>query len=212
MFVPIFFSIGRTPLLNFFPFIASVDYSGRERRGNPVVGGGTRLGGMGSTHTAGLTDPRVDSGTHGSTTTGLGIGSTRCGPHCSKKMNELDPRIVGSDRGSCAGLGSTTTHGPTEQTIGRAMDGAGPHQAPILNKVDPHVDSDRNHRASHPTTYSGPAPNTAGPHQSDLVNKLDPRVDSNLDVGGTIGGDKTYSTGTGTTGTTTGGTRQGGIV
>jgi len=176
------------------------------------VSGGTGLGGIGSTHTAGLTDPRVDSGTYGTTTTGLGIGSTGCGPHDSKTMNELDPRVVDSDPGSGAGLGSTTTHGPTEQTIGGATGGAGPHQAPILNKVDPCVDSNRDHRTSHPTTYSGPAPNATGPHKSDLVNKLDSRVDSDLDGSRTIWGDKTYSTGSGTTGTTTGGARHGGIV
>ena len=90
------------------------------------MGGGTRLGGMDSTHTTGSTYPRVDSGTHGTTTTGLGISSTGCGPHDPRAMNELDPRIVGSDRGSRAGLGSTTTHGPTEQTTGGAMDGAAP--------------------------------------------------------------------------------------
>jgi len=175
--------------------------------------GGTGLGGMGSTHTAGSTgyglhgsdtantrDPRADPGTHG--TTGLGTGSTGCGPHDSRVVNELDPRI-GSDRGSRAGLGSTT-HGPTEQatgvstgTHGTRPGGAGPHQAPILNKTDPRVDSDRDYRASHAAAPpGGPAPNTAGPHKSDLMNKLDPRVDSNLDGSRTVGGDKTYSAGT----------------
>jgi len=174
--------------------------------------------GLGSTGTHGTygTTGTESTGTH----TGTGYGtSTNVGPHHSNMANKPDP-YVSSGRDGHTGLGSATrgTHGtagtgyPTLGTHGATGTGPtgihngtgygtsasrGPHGSNVMNTLDPRVDSDREHRAPHASTYTGPAPNTAGPHKSDLVNKLDPRVDSDLDGSKTIGADKTYATGSG---------------
>ncbi|KAH8911927.1 hypothetical protein BR93DRAFT_33822 [Coniochaeta sp. PMI_546] len=154
-----------------------------------------------SSRLANAADPRVDSDRDGSHnlggnqgystghttgtsgfTTGSNVGTREGehGPHSSRTANALDPR-VDSDRDGSHNLGGSQGYGSTTHTgyntgaagYGSSTTGSGlGHAAP------------------------GPAPNTAGPHKSDMVNKLDPRVDSDLDGSKTVGGNKTYQSGT----------------
>lgn len=170
--------------------------SDRDNRGTHGTHGTTGAGitgagaGYGGSHTTGYNDPE---GTHG--------------PHSSRVANAADPR-VDSDRdnrgtggyGNTAGggaFGTTGTgagYGSSKTTGYNDPEGThGPHSSRVGNAADPRVDSDRDHRGVH--NGPGPAPNTAGPHKSDMANKVDPRVDSDLDGSKTLGGNRTYQSG-----------------
>ncbi|KAI1308462.1 hypothetical protein F5Y03DRAFT_89058 [Xylaria venustula] len=197
--------------------------SDRDHRGYPgssVGGTGATTGAFGTTGAHGThgTTGQYDGAT-GTTGAYGSTGATgREGPHNSNLANKLDPRID-SDR-SGQRLGNTAG-----DQYGSGPEGVhGPHNSRIANAADPRVDSDRDasrtvgntHGSSgthgttgahgtHGTTHGtsqiggnyapGPAPNTAGPHKSDALNKADPRVDSDLDGSRTVGGNKTYGSG-----------------
>jgi len=111
------------------------------------------------------------------------------GPHKSRLLNKLDPRVDSSTGtitvgGSAADRSSPRT-GPAPAT-------AGPHKSDIANRLDPRVDSELHHQAQYPlgTTTSvnnhpgftasvtNPESSSCGPHSWKLLNKLDPRVNS----------------------------------
>jgi hypothetical protein len=133
-------------------------------------------------------DPRVNTGTAGTTGATHTTGTTGAG--------------TGTHAGNHSGSHHTGTTGGLSHSTN-----AGPHDSNMANKADPRVDSDLDGRGnrhgantggvfgtsgSHATPGSGTAQNTAGPHNSDMANKLDPRVDADLDGSKTVGGNKTY--------------------
>jgi hypothetical protein len=177
---------------------------------------GTREGEHGphSSRIANAADPRVDSdrdgshntgaygssntGAYGSSgTTGSGFtGSTAThregehGPHSTRTANALDPR-VDSDRDGSHNTGTFGTTGHSGVQTGYGVGGAGSNTSGTTG-----YGSNTANTGAYGSSGPGPAPNTAGPHKSDMVNKLDPRVDSDLDNSKTIGGNKTYQSGT----------------
>ncbi|KAK3325152.1 hypothetical protein B0H66DRAFT_599336 [Apodospora peruviana] len=187
-----------------------------DRDGSNTMGRNT--GGYGSHTTTGGLGGHSTGNTFGSSGTTEGSH----GPHNSKIANAMDPRID-SDRdgsntmgGTGGGLGSTGnnwgssnthhTHNTHSGGIGSGTTGMtgthgastgthGPHGSRMANAADPRVDSDRDGRAGIGHSAPGPAHNTAGPHKSDMLNKVDPRVDSDLDGSKTMGGNKTYQSG-----------------
>ncbi|KAL2171303.1 hypothetical protein VTG60DRAFT_3190 [Thermothelomyces hinnuleus] len=157
----------------------------------------------------------------GSAGYGTGTAEGTHGPHNSRVANAADPRVdsdldnsrtIGTGRTAgtgATGFGAGTTGGYGSGITGGAGSGAtgvtgthgapagtyGSHSSRVANAADPRVDSDRDGRGAL-GTGPGPAPNTAGPHSSDMANKMDPRVDSDLDGSRTMGGNKTYQSGT----------------
>ncbi|KAI1428636.1 hypothetical protein F5Y12DRAFT_710933 [Xylaria sp. FL1777] len=160
--------------------------------------------------------------TTGTTGTTGGYGSSgltgREGPHSSNLANKADPRIDSDRSGQRFGNTAGDQYGSGPEGV------HGPHSSRIANTVDPRVDSDRDGSRTVGNTYGssgthgttgtygtqgtthgtsqvggnyapGPAPHTAGPHKSDALNKADPRVDSDLDGSRTVGGNKTYGSG-----------------
>ncbi|KAL2196583.1 hypothetical protein P885DRAFT_37896 [Corynascus similis CBS 632.67] len=141
---------------------------------------------------ANAADPRVDSDLDNSRTVGTGTGpgtttgATAFGAGTTGGYGSGTTGGYGSGAGSGA-TGMTGTHGAPAGTHG-------PHSSRVANAADPRVDSDRDGRGAL-GTGPGPASNTAGPHSSDMANKMDPRVDSDLDGSRTVGGNKTYQSG-----------------
>ncbi|TPX16933.1 uncharacterized protein E0L32_003495 [Thyridium curvatum] len=179
--------------------------SDRDHRAAPGGTFGGQTGGYttgGNTHSMGTTAPHAHTGvgttgmtgTHGAgtTTTGYNDPEGVHGPHSSRMANAADPR-VDSDRDHRAAPGSTvggqtgayTTGGNTHSTGTTGMTGTHAHTGAGTTGMTGGAYS----------TGPGPAPNTAGPHKSDMLNKMDPRVDSNLDGSKTMGGNKTYQSG-----------------
>ncbi|KAK4196014.1 hypothetical protein QBC40DRAFT_288095 [Triangularia verruculosa] len=112
------------------------------------------------------------------------------GPHSSRLVNTLDPR-VDSDADRQRAMPAKHGVGHSNYNNNMISEGTyGPHSTRAGNAMDPRVDSvaDRHRHGLGGATgmagvggganLPGPAPNTAGPHKSDLMNKLDPRVDS----------------------------------
>jgi len=196
-------------------------HEGTHSSTHPTTHTGTHTG----THTtSSAADPRAHT-THGTTTTGHGVGGTTG---------------VGSDNYAVGGANRGAS-GPASNTDG-------PHNSNLLNKADPRIDSDRDHSKNlgmnpqgtattgtgatkdHPghtvrgneagfagtTTgtglggaqhHSGVAGTTAGthtdgPHGSNILNKADPRVDSDRDHSRNMGMNPHGTATTGTTGTT----------
>lgn len=214
------------------------------RTAGPLGSSGTTEGTHGphSSRVANAMDPRVDSDRDGSNTvgnTGTGTGRTANplgsstttgrtanplgssgtsegahGPHSSRVVNAMDPRVDSDRDGSktMGGAGNTMGMGNFGSTGATGITGAsgfgsgstgmtgthgapagthGPHSSRVGNTLDPRVDSDRDGRGAL-GTGPGPAAKTAGPHKSDMLNKADPRVDSDLDGSKTMGGNKTF--------------------
>lgn len=235
------------------------DLDGRATHHNTAYsqneyGTGSTNAGPHNSNIANKMDPRVDSdldgrATHhntaynttgtttaGTTTAAGGYGTSNTshannGPHDSKLMNKLDPR-VDSDRDGRNAFGTTgsadtttksfeqsqTQSTPTSTTAhGAGSTNHGPHSSNLMNKLDPRVDSDRDHRSNptHSTTTGTTmgagagtmgagtmgTSTTAGPHDSNIANKMDPRVDSDRSTYGTTTGQYGTTTGTGMTGT-----------
>ncbi|KUL91485.1 hypothetical protein ZTR_01476 [Talaromyces verruculosus] len=149
-------------------------------------GTGSTNAGPHNSNVANKIDPRVDSdldgrathhntgynttgATTGAATGGYGTGATgyaNNGPHNSKIMNKMDPRVDSdreiSDGRNAFGPASTadTTTKSFEQSQnestatsttahGAGSTNHGPHNSNLMNKLDPRVDSDRDHRATH---------------------------------------------------------------
>ncbi|KAG0634290.1 hypothetical protein HOY80DRAFT_1005280 [Tuber brumale] len=165
--------------------------SDRDHRGSPV--GGTGLGGMGSTHTA---------------------GSTNYSPHDSNIANKVDPRVDsgGDGRGP---HGASGTHGATGlgSTGARGLGatgpiGHGPRDSSMMSELDPRADSNRDDRGgigytgthgTHGTTGIG----STGTHTStvyDTSTNVGPDSDGRAGLGSTTQG----APGIGSTGTHTG--------
>ncbi|KAK4214748.1 hypothetical protein QBC37DRAFT_386920 [Rhypophila decipiens] len=182
-----------------------------DNDGSRTVGGNTGTSGFGSTGTSGLGSTGHSgigsTGHSGIGSTGhSGIGSTGhsgIGSTGHSGIGSTGHSGIGSTGHS--GIGSTgqSGFGSSGNTFGGAGSGTtgmtgthGPHSSRMANAADPRVDSDRDGRGALGHSAPGPASNTAGPHSSDMANKLDPRVDSDLDGSKTMGGNKTYQSGT----------------
>jgi hypothetical protein len=130
-------------------------------------------------NTTGTTTGTTTGATTGAATGGYGTGSANNGPHNSRMMNKLDPR-VDSDRDGRNAFGPAGTADTTTKSF----------------------EQSQNESTATSTTAHGAGSTNHGPHNSNLMNKLDPRVDSDRDHRATHGGVTGYSTGT--TGTTMG--------
>ncbi|KAB5572594.1 hypothetical protein GE09DRAFT_677945 [Coniochaeta sp. 2T2.1] len=142
------------------------------------------------------------TGTSGFTTgSNTGAREGEHGPHSSRAANALDPR-VDSDRDGSRNAGAaygsnqfgTTGHNTTSSGLGHT--GGTQFGTTGHNTTSSGLGHTGGNQLGTGHSGPGPAPNTAGPHQSDMVNKLDPRVDSDLDGSKTVGGNKTYQSGT----------------
>ncbi|KAL8722115.1 MAG: hypothetical protein Q9225_001359 [Loekoesia sp. 1 TL-2023] len=185
--------------------------------------GSRRLGGQGTTGTAGgVTGSNFPERTGGNTSGsgrsfplgGASSGTTTSGPHTSDLANKADPRVDG-DRDGSRGLGGTSGYGSgTSATVGSAhqgdlsRSGAGPTTEPATSQTNPrgygeeswtHDHGQRGHEyIGDPCENEPPAPGaphfTSGPHSLDTANRLDPHVG-----GASIGGTPSSTTGSSTT-------------
>ncbi|KAK4244612.1 hypothetical protein C7999DRAFT_35039 [Corynascus novoguineensis] len=173
--------------------------AGHGEYGSAGYGTGTAEGTHGphSSRVANAADPRVDSDLDNSRTLGSGTGTGRTAGTTTGATAFGAGTTGGYGSGTTGGYGSGAGSGATGMTgtHGAPAGTHGPHSSRIANAADPRVDSDRDGRGAL-GTGPGPASNTAGPHSSDMANKMDPRVDSDLDGSRTVGGNKTYQSGT----------------
>lgn len=157
--------------------------TGSNTMGNTYGTTGSTNAGPHNSNVANKIDPRVDSdldgrathhntgynttgATTGAATGGYGTGATgyaNNGPHNSKIMNKMDPR-VDSDRDGRNAFGPASTADTTTKSFEQSQNEStatsttahsagstnhGPHNSSLMNKLDPRVDSDRDHRATH---------------------------------------------------------------
>ncbi|KAI4241592.1 MAG: hypothetical protein LQ352_007411 [Teloschistes flavicans] len=184
--------------------IVASSTTGNDSTGYGSHGTSSTTAGPHSSNLGNKADPRVDSdldgnrhghgttgsgltGSHNTSTTGTGYGSSNTGPHSSSLANKADPR-VDSDldgrrgietSGTSGGYGSGLTGSHNTGTTSSGLTGS--------------------HNTS--TTGTGYGSSNTGPHSSSLANKADPRVDSDLDGRrGVETSNKTGGYGSGTTG------------